>query len=156
MGKILTLTIIISSVLIWGINPQSQWVVYGILILAGALVIKFTEYSQKPRPQRPQNTAEVISLDEYRKKKQEARNNSTFPAWVPVLASTSVIEAELVSGFLETEGIETRILNKQQASILIHPVDALEIKVLVKPSDERKAKDLIKNRQDQNVPSGPL
>lgn len=63
--------------------------------------------------------------------------------WKKVYSVSKRVKAELIKGMLSQHGIESMELSSKDSSFLIGSID-----IYVKPQDEEKAKQLIKNHQD--------
>ena len=96
--------------------------------------------------------SKVIDLNSYRQRKQQAEEPpSTAPGLQLVLETNFLPQADLVKAFLEEHGIPVNLLNRHNASILVHPLGSQTVKVLVPASEHTRAMRLL----EQNAPHSP-
>ena len=119
--------------------------------LAGALTLwKPWEYNffNSPNHLDPK----VIDLNSYRQRKQQAEEPpSAAPGLQLVLETNFLPQADLVKALLEEHGIPVNLLNRHNASILVHPLGSQTVKVLVPASEHTRAMRLL----EQNAPHSP-
>ena len=96
--------------------------------------------------------AKVVDLNSYRQRKQQAEEPpSAAPGLQLVLETNFLPQADLVKAFLEEHGIPVNLLNRHNASILVHPLGSQTVKVLVPASEHTRALRLL----EQNAPHSP-
>ena len=119
--------------------------------LAGALTLwKPWEYNffNSPNHLDPK----VVDLNSYRQRKQQAEEpTNTTPGLQLVLETNFLPQADLVKALLEEHGIPVNLLNRHNASILVHPLGSQTVKVLVPASEHTRAMRLL----EQNAPHSP-
>jgi hypothetical protein len=94
----------------------------------------------------------VVSMAEYRKQRGRQETESNRSLLQNVYESQYLHEAELIASLLESEGIPTHVFNRHNASILIHPMGEMRVKVLVPTVDNEVAQVLIEQYQDSISP----
>ena len=96
--------------------------------------------------------AKVVDLNSYRQRKQQAEEpiNTTLGLQL-VLETNFLPQADLVKALLEEHGIPVNLLNRHNASILVHPLGSQTVKVLVPASEHTRALRLL----EQNAPHSP-
>ena len=119
--------------------------------LAGALTLwKPWEYNFFNSPNHLD--AKVVDLNSYRQRKQQAEEpTNNTPGLQLVLETNFLPQADLVKAFLEEHGIPVNLLNRHNASILVHPLGSQTVKVLVPASEHTRAMRLL----EQNTPHSP-
>ena len=119
--------------------------------LAGALTLwKPWEYNFFSSPNHLD--AKVVDLNSYRQRKQQAEEpTNTTPGLQLVLETNFLPQADLVKALLEEHGIPVNLLNRHNASILVHPLGSQTVKVLVPASEHTRAMRLL----EQNAPHSP-
>ena len=96
--------------------------------------------------------AKVVDLNSYRQRKQQAEEPpSAAPGLQLVLETNFLPQADLVKALLEEHGIPVNLLNRHNASILVHPLGSQTVKVLVPASEHTRALRLL----EQNAPHSP-
>ena len=96
--------------------------------------------------------AKVVDLNSYRQRKQQAEEPpSAAPGLQLVLETNFLPQADLVKALLEEHGIPVNLLNRHNASILVHPLGSQTVKVLVPASEYTRALRLL----EQNAPHSP-
>ena len=96
--------------------------------------------------------AKVVDLNSYRQRKQQAEEPiNTTPGLQLVLETNFLPRADLVKALLEEHGIPVNLLNRHNASILVHPLGSQTVKVLVPASEHTRALRLL----EQNAPHSP-
>ena len=96
--------------------------------------------------------AKVVDLNSYRQRKQQAEEPpSAAPGLQLVLETNFLPQADLVKALLEEHGIPVNLLNRHNASILVHPLGSQTVKVMVPASDYTRAMHLL----EQNAPHSP-
>ena len=96
--------------------------------------------------------AKVVDLNSYRQRKQQAEEpTNTTPSLQLVLETNFLPQADLVKALLEEHGIPVNLLNRHNASILVHPLGSQTVKVLVPASEHTRAMRLL----EQNAPHSP-
>ena len=96
--------------------------------------------------------AKVVDLNSYRQRKQQAEEPpSAAPGLQLVLETNFLPQADLVKALLEEHGIPVNLLNRHNASILVHPLGSQTVKVLVPASEHTRAMRLL----EQNAPHSP-
>ena len=96
--------------------------------------------------------AKVVDLNSYRQRKQQAEERpNTAPGLQLVLETNFLPQADLVKALLEEHGIPVNLLNRHNASILVHPLGSQTVKVLVPASEHTRAMRLL----EQNAPYSP-
>ena len=119
--------------------------------LAGALTLwKPWEYNffNSPNHLDPK----VVDLNSYRQRKQQVEEpTNTTPGLQLVLETNFLPQADLVKALLEEHGIPVNLLNRHNASILVHPLGSQTVKVLVPASEHTRALRLL----EQNAPHSP-
>jgi hypothetical protein len=119
--------------------------------LAGALTLwKPWEYNffNSPNHLDPK----VVDLNSYRQRKQQAEEpTNNTPGLQLVLETNFLPQADLVKALLEEHGIPVNLLNRHNASILVHPLGSQTVKVLVPASEHTRAMRLL----EQNAPHSP-
>jgi hypothetical protein len=119
--------------------------------LAGALTLwKPWEYNFFDSPNHLD--PKVVDLNSYRQRKQQAEEpTNTTPGLQLVLETNFLPQADLVKALLEEHGIPVNLLNRHNASILVHPLGSQTVKVLVPASEHTRAMRLL----EQNAPHSP-
>ena len=96
--------------------------------------------------------AKVVDLNSYRQRKQQVEEpTNTTPGLQLVLETNFLPQADLVKALLEEHGIPVNLLNRHNASILVHPLGSQTVKVLVPASEHTRALRLL----EQNAPHSP-
>ena len=96
--------------------------------------------------------AKVVDLNSYRQRKQQAEEpTNTTPGLQLVLETNFLPQADLVKALLEEHGIPVNLLNRHNASILVHPLGSQTVKVMVPASEHTRAIRLL----EQNAPHSP-
>ena len=96
--------------------------------------------------------AKVVDLNSYRQRKQRAEEpTNTTPGLQLVLETNFLPQADLVKALLEEHGIPVNLINRHNASILVHPLGSQTVKVLVPASEHTRALRLL----EQNAPHSP-
>jgi hypothetical protein len=67
--------------------------------------------------------------------------------WTPVAMVPDDVEADLIRGFLESEGIEAQIDNRKFHMEPVNFGDLTGIAVLTRPDDEKRARSLLARRE---------
>jgi hypothetical protein len=119
--------------------------------LAGALTLwkpwEHTFFNPHNHPD-----SKVVDLNSYRQRKQKAEEpSSVVPSLQLVLETNFLPQADLVKALLEEHGIPVNLLNRHNASILVHPLGSQTVKVMVPASEHTRAIRLI----EQNAPHSP-
>ena len=119
--------------------------------LAGALTLwKPWEYNFFNSPNHLD--AKVVDLNSYRQRKQQVEEpTNNTPGLQLVLETNFLPQADLVKALLEEHGIPVNLLNRHNASILVHPLGSQTVKVLVPASEHTRAMRLL----EQNAPHSP-
>ena len=96
--------------------------------------------------------SKVVDLNSYRQRKQQAEESpNVVPGLQLVLETNFLPQADLVKALLEEHGIPVNLLNRHNASILVHPLGSQTVKVMVPASEHTRAIRLI----EQNAPHSP-
>jgi hypothetical protein len=96
--------------------------------------------------------SKVVDLNSYRQRKQQAEESpNVVPGLQLVLETNFLPQADLVKAFLEEHGIPVNLLNRHNASILVHPLGSQTVKVMVPASEHTRAIRLL----EQNAPHSP-
>ena len=119
--------------------------------LAGALTLwkpwEYTFFNSHNHPD-----SKVIDLNSYRQRKQQAEEPpNVVPGLQLVLETNFLPQADLVKALLEEHGIPVNLLNRHNASILVHPLGSQTVKVMVPASEHSRAIRLL----EQNAPHSP-
>lgn len=156
------ISVVLLSAIVTGIfSPVNQWTIY-LIVLGAIALVYWLDHSQlvtnllKRTPAPSKQDAKVVSLEEYRKKKDKVAPNGrkrTERRFAIAFETTFVTEADLLASMLEQHGIETQVINRQNATILIHPMGELTVKVLVPREKYEEARALIEHfhAQDTNT-----
>ena len=119
--------------------------------LAGALTLwkpwEHTFFNSHNHPD-----SKVVDLNSYRQRKQQAEEPpNVVPGLQLVLETNFLPQAVLVKALLEEHGIPVNLLNRHNASILVHPLGSQTVKVMVPASEHTRAIRLL----EQNAPHSP-
>ena len=96
--------------------------------------------------------AKVVDLNSYRQRKQQAEEPTKTTLGLQLVLETNFLpQADLVKALLEEHGIPVNLLNRHNASILVHPLGSQTVKVLVPASEHTRAMRLL----EQNAPHSP-
>ena len=119
--------------------------------LAGALTLwkpwEHTFFNSHNHPD-----SKVVDLNSYRQRKQQAEESpNVVPGLQLVLETNFLPQADLVKALLEEHGIPVNLLNRHNASILVHPLGSQTVKVMVPASEHTRAIRLL----EQNAPHSP-
>ena len=119
--------------------------------LAGALTLwkpwEHTFFNSHNHPD-----SKVVDLNSYRQRKQQAEEPpNVVPGLQLVLETNFLPQADLVKALLEEHGIPVNLLNRHNASILVHPLGSQTVKVMVPASEHSRAIRLL----EQNAPHSP-
>ncbi|MEY3043550.1 MAG: putative prokaryotic signal transducing protein [Pseudomonadota bacterium] len=119
--------------------------------LAGALTLwkpwEYTFFNSHNHPD-----SKVVDLNSYRQRKQQAEEPpNVVPGLQLVLETNFLPQADLVKALLEEHGIPVNLLNRHNASILVHPLGSQTVKVMVPASEHSRAIRLL----EQNAPHSP-
>ena len=96
--------------------------------------------------------SKVVDLNSYRQRKQQAEEPpNVVPGLQLVLETNFLPQADLVKALLEEHGIPVNLLNRHNASILVHPLGSQTVKVMVPASEHTRAIRLL----EQNAPHSP-
>ncbi len=152
--------IVLATLITNALWPITHLHVYGIVVLVGLGIygLHYFGWFKLPQNSKPPSSSDdekVVSLDEFRRKKQQEAKKEKRPRekrMEVVFASNFVTEADLVAAMLEQHDIPTRVLNRQNATILIHPMGEFTVKVLVPREYQEQALKLIQQHQS-NFPS---
>lgn len=156
--RLIALTIII-TLITWWLYPLDQVYLY-VLILGAVGIFYFLERKKFSILSSlfPKSNEKIVYLDEFRRqKRQKKEKEEVEDQFVVVFEAQLVIEADLVASMLESHNIATHVLNRHNASILIHPMNELTVKVLVSREDSDRALQLIQSHQEtspQDFPGG--
>ena len=100
--------------------------------------------------------AKVVDLNSYRQRKQQAEEPiNTTPGLQLVLETNFLPQADLVKALLEEHGITVNLLNRHNASILVHPLGSQTVKVLVPASEHTRALRLLEKNAPHSPDNGP-
>lgn len=148
--KVLLLFCVASSIA-WWMAPLSTLEAIGLsLLLSGAWWWLLRDsLKEQVRPLREGN---VIYFDEFKRRKSTPEPPPEQPRLVQVFDSPLLHEADLAAAFLEHNGIPTHVLNRHNASILIHPLGEMTVRVMVHEADAALASQLLERRR--NSPEG--
>ena len=161
--------IVLLSTLATGLlAPADPKAVYLIVLVVTALVLladrkkkasqSTTEKKQTPKNTEPDRRADVVDLAEFRNRKKAETGESTGNSsneddpeneenaeegLEMVFESNSVIEADLVNAMFEHHGLNPTVLNRQNATILIHPMGEFTVKIAVPSSQVQTALKLL-------------
>jgi len=119
--------------------------------LAGAVTLwkpwEYTFFNSHNHPD-----SKVVDLNSYRQRKQQAEEPpNVVPGLQLVLETNFLPQADLVKALLEEHGIPVNLLNRHNASILVHPLGSQTVKVMVPASEHTRAIRLL----EQNAPHSP-
>ena len=119
--------------------------------LAGALTLwkpwEHTFFNSHNHPD-----SKVVDLNSYRQRKQRVEEPPhVVPGLQLVLETNFLPQADLVKALLEEHGIPVNLLNRHNASILVHPLGSQTVKVMVPASEHTRAIRLL----EQNAPHSP-
>ena len=119
--------------------------------LAGALTLwkpwEHTLFNSHNHPD-----SKVVDLNSYRQRKQQVEEPpNVVPGLQLVLETNFLPQADLVKALLEEHGIPVNLLNRHNASILVHPLGSQTVKVMVPASEHTRAIRLL----EQNAPHSP-
>ena len=100
--------------------------------------------------------AKVVDLNSYRQRKQQVEEpTNTTPGLQLVLETNFLPQADLVKALLEEHGIPVNLLNRHNASILVHPLGSQTVKVLVPASEHTRALRLLEKNAPHSPDNGP-
>ena len=95
--------------------------------------------------------SKVIDLRQYRQRRQQPETAPQSEGLKPVLETNFLPQADLVQALLEENGIPAHVLNRHNASILVHPLGSQTVKVVVPASLHARAIRLL----EQSAPRPP-
>ncbi len=98
------------------------------------------------------NKDNVVSLDEFRRQRHGSAFEETQARLQNVFETQYLHEAEMMASMLESEGIPTHLFNRHNASILIHPMSEMQVKVLVPHDEVEHALALIEHYRNSITP----
>ncbi len=151
MLKVLLLFCVASGIA-WWVAPLSSFeAVVLTLLLSGAWWWLLRDSLKiEIRPLREGN---IIYFDEFKRRRNTPPEPPPEqPRLVQVFDSSLLHEADLAAAFLEHNGIPTHVLNRHNASILIHPLGEMTVRVMVHEADAELATRLLDRRR--NSPEG--
>lgn len=148
----LLVVLVLSSLVIWGAGPLPFWAVMGVVAGVGWLV--FHAPSLLPKFEEPSpNEGKVVSLDAYRKQREHERKVQEQGSGLRLVYESPVLhEADLTASLLEHHGIAVHVFNRHNASILIHPMGEMMVKVMVSQADWPRARRLIEDQSSRMPP----
>ena len=141
-----------AAILLIGWNRQLEdWQV--MLTFAAALVVTIMLQGLAPQQESLETSeSNVVSLDEFRRQRQASAFEENRTGLQNVFESQYLHEAELIASMLENEGIPTHVFNRHNASILIHPMGEMQVKVLVPRDEMENAQALIEHFRNSITP----
>ena len=141
-----------AAILLIGWNRNLEdWQI--MLTFGTALVVAFMFHHIAPSESIHDATeSNVVSLDKLRRQRQVLAHEDNRLGLQNVFESQYLHEAEWMASMLEAESILTHVLNRHNASILIHPMGEMQVKVLVPGDEIEHAKALIKHFQNSITP----
>ena len=98
------------------------------------------------------NKDNVVSLDEFRRQRHGSAFEENQARLENVFETQYLHEAEMMASMLESEGISTHLFNRHNASILIHPMSEMKVKVLVPHDEVEHALALIEHYRNSITP----
>ena len=100
--------------------------------------------------------SKVVDLNSYRQRKQHAEEPpKAAPGLQLVLETNFLPQADLVKALLEEHGIPVNLLNRHNASILVHPLGSQTVKVMVPASEHTRAMRLLEKNAPRSPDNGP-
>jgi len=115
----------------------------------GAMLLQATAPKNKELEAKKDN---VVSLDEYRRQRHGSAFEENQARLQNVFETQYLHEAEMMASMLESEGIPTHLFNRHNASILIHPMSEMQVKVLVPHDEVEHALALIGHHRNSITP----
>ena len=118
-------------------------------VLAGWIL---NTLAKKDPKKREVPEGKVVSLAEYRKQRTRKAAGENRAELQNVYESQYLHEAEMIASMLKSDGIPNHVFNRHNASILIHPMSEMRVKVLVPAMYSEAALVLIEQYQDSISP----
>ena len=94
----------------------------------------------------------MVSPDEFRRQRHDSAFEENQARLQNVFETQYLHEAEMMASMLESEGIPTHLFNRHNASILIHPMSEMQVKVLVPHDEVEHALALIEHYRNSITP----
>lgn len=130
-----------------------------LLVVIGALAGVLTLWKPWEHPSFVATTypdSKVVDLNSYRQRKQQAEESpDAVPGLQVVLETNFLPQADLVKALLEEHGIPANLLNRHNASILIHPLGSQTVKVMVPASERTRAIRILEHNAPRSPNNGP-
>ncbi len=128
-----------------------------LLVVAGSLagVLALWKPWNRRRRQPAYASSKVVDLQTYRQKRTQPAEEPETLGMQVVLETTFVPQADLICALFESRGIAARVLNRHNASILVHPLGSLSVQVVVPAADVNRALRLIEQEARHPSPDGP-
>ena len=79
----------------------------------------------------------------------QTRQSDDGTTWVEIANTANSDEAELIQGFLETEGIESEIEHAEAHQFPTTFGDLGDVRIFVPATDEQRARDLLRQRDEE-------
>lgn len=146
--------VIVAGLLIWWGSPMEPWQMMFTIVLVSAAFLLGTGGWGKGM-QTDQENEKIVSLKQYRNQREmdgAEQNEKALSGLKSVYESQYLHEAELMASLLESHGIPTHVFNRHNASILIHPMSEMRVKVLVPQVEFTHALQLIEEHQSAASP----
>ncbi len=143
-----------AGLIVWWGSPMDPWQMLFTVVFVSAAFLLGSDSSMKGM-RTDQKNEKVVSLKQYRTQRAmnlAEQNGNALSGLKSVYESQFLHEAELIASLLESHGIPTHVLNRHNASILIHPMSEMRVKVLVPRVEFTQSQQLIEEYRSAASP----
>lgn len=141
-----------AAILIIGWNRELEDWQVALSFTAALLVAMLLQATAPKNKDLESNKDNVVSLDEFRRQRHGSSFEENQARLQNVFETQYLHEAEMMASMLESEGIPTHLFNRHNASILIHPMSEMQVKVLVPHDEVEHALALIEHYRNSITP----
>jgi hypothetical protein len=134
----------------WNRDFEQWQILY--TILTALILLLMIHYTASSRSLPEPSESNVLSLDKFRRQRQVLAFEKNRSGLQNIFESQYFYEAEWMASMLEAEGVTTHVFNRHNASILIHPMGEMQVKVLVPGDEMGHTKALIEDFQNSITP----
>ena len=141
-----------AAILIIGWNRELEDWQVALSFTAALLVAMLLQATAPKIKDLESNKDNVVSLDEFRRQRHGSAFEENQARLQNVFETQYLHEAEMMASMLESEDIPTHLFNRHNASILIHPMSEMQVKVLVPHDEVEHALALIEHYRNSITP----
>lgn len=150
----LTVILFFPTFLVWMSPTLEIWQIYLLVGLMG--LVAFGAFPQQTAINEKiyDDNEKIVSLHAFKKFKQDEIKNTIDPdsKLETIFESQFVYEADMMAAMLNQHGLQAHVFNRNSASILVHPLGDMKVKVLVSHHQKVQALDLIAKYQSDSFP----